>query len=94
MTNKFMKTAIDIRLKEIMNHISTKKRRYIKARNKIRKIQEEIIEKLPEANKNLLFRYEEEESFKDSIIQEFIYKKGLIDGIKISNMCRKISNLC
>ena len=90
---RYIKHFINLRLEDIKDELFSKCPRYMDLQNKLIPIQKMIIEKLPEENQMLVLEYEDLEASQASISERFIYKKGFMDGIRVSNLCRRITKL-
>jgi len=90
---RIIKSLIDERLETIRIGVTSKNIRYIRLRERSMELEERFIEALPEDLKNLFSVYDEVEAALGSIIEKFVYRKGLHDGIRLANISRKLLKL-
>ncbi len=90
--------SIDDRSADIINHIASHNKHYIKLTDRILELQNEILKFLPEDYHSLFYDYEILWGERDSLKNLILYKQGVIDGIKIKNLIsgnseRKCANI-
>lgn len=70
----------------IINHITSHNKHYAALTSEILKLQNELLELLPEDYQALLFDYEILWGERDSLKNLILYRQGVMDGIKIKNL--------
>ena len=90
---EYINYFIETRLQNMQADFERKSPKYRYLENKIIRIQKKTIAALPEKSKGLVLEYEETELLRDTMLNECIYKKGFMDGVRVSNLVRVLLKL-
>lgn len=93
MVKTFYRFLIEItirRVEEIQNDIAENNRKYKEFTREIIKILAVIDKGLPVECHKVLEALEDTRGKRDSLVEEMLYRQGLIDGIKLSNVHSKL----
>ncbi len=77
---------------EVVNDIAVSNKTYKQLTQEIKKSYDNIRNNLPIEHKKFLDKYEDVIGMRQTLTFETLYKLGLIDGIKICNLCDKLKN--
>jgi hypothetical protein len=81
------------RIDGICLEIASSDKKYIRLDDRSKRLQGEFMAYLPDEAKKLFLLYDESEAWLNGILQKAIYRKGLRDGIRLSNISRKLLKL-
>ncbi|EPR08081.1 DUF6809 family protein [Ruminiclostridium papyrosolvens] len=87
---KYFKDFVTERSIDISARICCFNGEYRKLDLKINEMQEEINQKMPEDMQQLFIKLEELETAQQAIIQDGLYKQGLLDGIRIARTIEQL----
>lgn len=90
--NRLFIDITNSRAAEIANNIAASNKGYKELVPKIIEMLNDIKNNLPEEYKEVLEELEDVMSKRDLLINEIIYRQGLIDGIKIGNAYNKLKS--
>jgi hypothetical protein len=90
---KCVSTFLDEMVEGVKSQYTSKSKRYEKLTSKKRKLVRQIIESLPHDKQHLFFEYEESVNVQNSLMENYIYRKGIFHGIRLSRILIKLLRL-
>jgi hypothetical protein len=94
MYSRFKKCAsvlLDEMLEGVRLEYASKSKRYRNVKSRKIELGQQIIEILPEDKRHLFFEYEESADTQSSHLEDYIYRKGIFHGIRLSGFFMKLS---
>lgn len=90
---RVVRNVIAERIDGICLEVMAKSKKYIRLNGRSNRLQREVLEYLPDEAKRLFLLYDESEAWLEGILQKAIYRNGLRDGIRLANICRKVTKI-
>ncbi|OPZ90493.1 MAG: hypothetical protein BWY74_02305 [Firmicutes bacterium ADurb.Bin419] len=83
---KYISILLDEMVEGVRLEYISKSKRYRKLQRKKRRLQHQILNNLPEDKQHLLFEYEESVNAQNAYMEDYIYRKGIFHGIRLSSI--------
>ena len=90
---KYVSAFLDEMTEGVRLEYMEKSKRYKMLQSKKRRLQSKVIESIPEDKQELFFEYEETVSLQYAFIEDYIYRRGIFHGIRVSGIFIKLLNL-
>lgn len=90
---RIVRNVVAVRIDGICLEVTSKDKKYIRLNGRSKRLQTEFMAYLPDEAKKLFLLYDESEAWLEGILQKAIYRNGLRDGIRLANVCRKVTKL-
>jgi hypothetical protein len=90
------KKYVSVLLDEMMEGVRLeieKGERYSRLKHRKIKLGKQLIESLPQDKQHLFFEYEETANAQSSHIEDYVYRKGIFHGVRISGFFIKLFRL-
>jgi hypothetical protein len=87
---KYASVLLDEMLEGVRLEYASKSRRYRNVKSRKIEIGQQIIESLPEDKRHLFFEYEECADTQSCHLEDYIYRKGIFHGIRLSGFFMKL----
>jgi hypothetical protein len=87
---KYASVLLDEMLEGVRLEYASKSRRYRNVKSRKIELGQQIIEILPEDKKHLFFEYEECADTQSCHLEDYIYRKGIFHGIRLSGFFMKL----
>ena len=68
----------------------SKSKRYKRLRGKKKRLSQEIIKNLPDNKQYLFLEYEESINAQNALMEDYLYRKGIFDGMRLSSFFIKL----
>ena len=89
---KYFSAFLDEMTEGVRLEYMEKSKRYKMLQSKKRRLQSKVIESIPKDKQELFFEYEEAVGLQYAFIEDYIYRRGIFHGIRVSCIFIKLFN--